>query len=509
MKMKHLFGGLLACAALSITSCSNEEVAEQGGNTDKVGAYMTLQLVGPASQNGTRTVAGGQGTQAGTAAESQISKVQILLCNPSTHKVEEIYDLGTDQLLPISEGVRTKNIKTVVGTFDVYVIANGNGTNIQKGDDITGKIEIDGVTQQLMVDKYAHEGTFMMFNECNGTDDVAGKTITISAANDFDHPATLADPVKMDRLATKVKSTVENLDITGITSTDAFITNVTLEGYKLLNGATKTNLQQKWQNVKATNMPWENVLITPELAFGTNAGNDNGYYNHYTDFRTIKQNAKGDYTVVKDLYDVVPSYNNNAKGEIYCMENRPSTTVAKLGNTTGLVYQFKVTVAGSDQKAGANCFYGYNDKYFASLAALQAAYPHAFENATAGDVAAQLAAAQQELADAYAAADKQDKISDFRTKYNVKVYADGNMYYTYFIKDKNYVNGGKPYYSVMRNTIYDLTVKKLVRIGTDIPGGWNPDVDSPDLPVDPVNVYMVVEAKVNQWVLSKEDIELK
>ena len=61
----------------------------------------------------------------------------------------------------------------------------------------------------------------------------------------------------------------------------------------------------------------------------------------------------------------------------------------------------------------------------------------------------------------------------------------------------------------MRNTIYDLTVTKLNRIGTDIPGGWTPDVDEPTDPVDPTNVYMVVEAKVNDWVLSKEEIELK
>ena len=98
-------------------------------------------------------------------------------------------------------------------------------------------------------------------------------------------------------------------------------------------------------------------------------------------------------------------------------------------------------------------------------------------------------------------------------KYNIMVYKNGIMYYTWFIKDQNYIDSSitetdKSYYSVMRNTIYDLTVKSLSRIGTDIPGGWNPNVD-PDDPVVNKDVYMVVEAKVNDWVLSTEDIDLE
>lgn len=109
--------------------------------------------------------------------------------------------------------------------------------------------------------------------------------------------------------------------------------------------------------------------------------------------------------------------------------------------------------------------------------------------------------------------DVEKALSDFRVKYNIMVYKNGIMYYTWFIKDQNYIDSSitetdKSYYSVMRNTIYDLTVKSLSRIGTDIPGGWNPNVD-PDDPVVNKDVYMVVEAKVNDWVLSTEDIVLE
>ena len=194
------------------------------------------------------------------------------------------------------------------------------------------------------------------------------------------------------------------------------------------------------------------------------------------------------------------------------MENNPSiagTGTAQVGNTTGLVYQIKATVTGSDNLAGENCFYWYGTSYFASLADLVRAYPTVFTSANSD-----LSAAQSELTAAMAQSDdaQETALSNFRVKYNIKVYKNGIMYYTYYIKDENYVNGDaaglQPYYSVMRNTIYDLTVKALQRVGTDVPGGWNPEISSSD-PVDQTKVYMVVEAQVNPWVLNNQDITLK
>ena len=141
---------------------------------------------------------------------------------------------------------------------------------------------------------------------------------------------------------------------------------------------------------------------------------------------------------------------------------------------------------------------------------MAAKYPQALAAATGDDT---VASASAELASAMTSSDVEKALSDFRVKYNIMVYKNGIMYYTWFIKDQNYIDSSitetdKSYYSVMRNTIYDLTVKSLSRIGTDIPGGWNPNVD-PDDPVVNKDVYMVVEAKVNDWVLSTEDIVLE
>ena len=519
MRKKIFFGIMGVTALLFQSACSSEEpINGQNGNSDNAEAYMTLQLVGPEGSATTRTTPGADGTEAGTAVQNKISSATIFLCDPTSHQVQHVYNVS--DLKPTANGAQTEPIKTTTGTFDVYVIANPGSVSLAEGTDVTG-MTIENVTENLMKTAYANDNQFIMFNESNGSDDISGSSITIKAENIYANPAT-CNVINLDRLAAQIRSTAStSLTITDITSKYSFVTSASLVGYKLLNGATKVNLQQHWNNTLAgqgTVAPWINLLKTPELAAGTNEGGA-GYYNHLTDFRTVTKtvdaSGKETYSVAKDLYASVKPYETTALGSIFCMENSPlSLTAASAlyGNTTGLVYKFQTTVTGSDAKAGANCFYGYNGEYFESLAALQARYPNAFDAATGTDAASKLAAAESELATAYAAADNQTAISNFRVKYNVKVYTDGIMYYTYFIKDKNYKQGTAGsetnYYSVIRNTIYDLTVKNLKRIGTDIPGGWEPEVD-PDDPVDPTNVYMVVEAKVNNWVLSTEEVELK
>ncbi len=515
MRIKTLIGGIVGFAALSLTACNSDVLDTPKGNPENVGAYLTLQLIGPEGHSLTRTTAGEDGTEAGTAVQNKISSLKVFLCNPTDHKVKATYDVSSTQLDEIAGGVKTKQILTTPGTFDVYVVANPSASlSVALDDVLTGKT-IESVTEALMKSDYAADNKFMMFNECNGTDAIAGSSITITAANDYDHPAT-CNPIKMDRLAVQIRSTViDNVTITGITSKNTFFTAASLQGFKLLNGATKVNLQQKWSNTisgMGSTYPWNNVLQTPYLSEGTNAGNNAGYYNHLTNFRTvtITDNA---YTTVKDLYESVAAYESTAKGSIFCMENHP--TSALMGNTTGLVYQFKASVTGSDNKAGTGCFYGYSDQYFPTLASLQESYPNVFASTGKASASEQLTAAENELAAAYADTDKETAISNFRVKYNVKVYTDGIMYYTYFIKDQNYKDNNlsadtdQHYYSVMRNTIYDLKVKSLNDIGTDIPGGWTPDVDEPSDPVDPINMYLVVEATVNDWVLSEEEIDLQ
>ena len=245
MRNRNFFLGIVGLAALSMTACSTKDMLENY-NPDNVGAYLTLQLVGSEGRSFTKTTPGGDGTEAGTDVQNKISSLKVLLCDESEHKVKASYDVSASQLDDIPGGVKTKQILTDIGTFDVYVIANPPAGFSVNNDDVLIDKTIDAVTEALMQTQYAADNKFIMFNECNGTDKIAGTPITITAANDFNSPAT-CDPIKLDRLAVQIRSNAaEIMDISGITSENNFVTAADLQGFKLLNGATKVNLQQKW-----------------------------------------------------------------------------------------------------------------------------------------------------------------------------------------------------------------------------------------------------------------------
>lgn len=549
MKLRHFFFAAMLIGGFA--ACSDEEnLGGVDNGSSKVNAYMTLQIVGPQGM-GTKTQGGP--TQVGTAGENKISSVTVLLCNQTSKAVEHIYRI-TSGLEDINggAGVRTPIFPTTTGTYDVYVIANEPSGFISQTDVITSKT-INDISEKAMQDTYAKDNTFMMFNACHGTNQVAGATINITQSNDYDNPASCST-IQLDRLAVKITpSAAETVNIDKINggisgSSDAefaSIQNVTLKGFKLLNGAIQANLQQKWSNAttdQGAQAPWLSILQTPDLAEGNSNGTPAGYYNHLSYYRLISYTSgdagsstevDGDityynYTAAQDMYDNIPYYNasfnesqaisaTNNPGPIYCMENNSTDDLN--GNTTGLIFKWQVTLNenASDNIAGTNCFYAYDGKFYGKLSDLISVNQGIVAKVPGTDINAKIDVVENELQTAYATNTdtekdaKQKAISDFRAKYKIKVYTEGIMYYTYFIKDQNYRDTSgdtdSHYYSVMRNTIYDLKVTALNGIGTDIPGGWNPDVD-PEDPVDPTNVYMVVQATVNPWVVSSEDITL-
>lgn len=122
MRNRNFFLGIVGLAALSMTACSKN--TNGNSNPDNVGAYLTLQLVGSEGRSFTKTTPGGDGTEIGTDVQNKISSLKVLLCDESEHKVQASYDVSASQLDDIPGGVKTKQILTTTGTFDVYVIAN-------------------------------------------------------------------------------------------------------------------------------------------------------------------------------------------------------------------------------------------------------------------------------------------------------------------------------------------------------------------------------------------------
>ena len=509
--MKRGFLFLMAMVLMSFVACSNDDEMENL-SPQSVNTYMQIQLTG-AEQLPSRTLPEEGKAEQGTEGETKISNLLVLIYDEEGVLKKT---LVTEVMKNTNDGAQTAIFPMGVGRYQVYVVANYSEREVdwtkEPGFDVK-QAQIENVTKRMMVNDYAADNHFIMFNQCNGIDKTAGVPVDIAVANDYKNPATCV--VRLDRLAVKIQSHLAALDIENVkkeVGADFLNVGVRLKGFKLLNGATKVNLQQRWTHTLSTVYPYENMLVTPWLMEEDSLFS---YYGKYADFRTIRYDEQGGYTYVRDNYSKMDFYDGVPDGPIYCMENNPcwdgtGVVDAMKGNATGLVYQFLLEFEGSDELAGESCFYAYGGKFFPSLEKIQENYPNVFDKAdpNSTDKAVDLAAAKTELSTLYAQEDIYDGVAEFRGKYQVKVYMDGLMYYIHFIKDRNYQQSEKGYYAVMRNTIYDLTVKQLLRVGEDIPGGWNPDTKPYD-PVDPTNTYMNVTVKVNPWVMSSEDIVLK
>lgn len=505
---KSLF---LAFAGLGLFACSNEDNVPSTDNSHS-GTFLTLTLVGT-ENSGSRTVAGEDGTVEGTVAESTISEAMVVLCasDGTIQSAKKVSCIKKDD-----SSVETYPVEAGVGTYYVYVIANP-GTTLFDG--ITGNIKSLEKAITSSAD-FATNSQFLMFSECHGTDKTGGQEITVSAENDYDNPARTAEPIKLDRLAAKItyEEKQGGVDISAAEGELTELTEITFNGFALVNGIKNFYLQQHWNAAAPTTTGSShiNTLLTPTV---TNNASDN-FYNRWDDFRTVTK-VSDSYTAAVDVKNT--SFTTNA---LYCMENNSGSTADNCfaegsdlnGNTTGVIFKATATVTGSDGCAGKNCFYAYNGEYFATLGAVQAKYSAVFDDKDGldNDRIEELAAAEAELKSAKAGTASEEAtvktISDFRVKYNIHVYEDGVMYYTHYIEDQNYTAADSEqaqvnYQSVMRNTIYGLTVNSVKNIGDDIPGGWNPDTD-PEDPTTP-KTYLVVECQVNHWVLSNYDVDLQ
>ncbi len=527
---KILVLGMLVTSIFA--SCSNEDTAENGSKGLVNGdAYITLSVSGSGIQ-GSRTT--GNYHQNATPDESKINNLALYLVDHVSKAVVFSTDVAAEKLISNTATDPTYTTTpipvTEVGTgtgvqlgreYDVYVVANKTVSDvaIAKGDNWDAA-KVLKATNSDASDFYksATGGNFAMFNEANTPGVDASGKVTITSTNDSkSNPArvnadgTTIQPIKLDRLTAKIQAqdgsaSGSNLDISGITGKQAsFISGISMDGYVILNGTQSTYLQQAWSGTVA---PY--VLNTPS---------PNTFYGQFGTYAAVTSGATaGSYTTVKDNTSDGQIPFTTAKAPVYCLENNTEVKNSddKVTNTTGLIYKYKVTVNGSDGLAGSNCFYGYNGQYFATLSAIQSTYPNVFGT---GDAATNLQTAKDLLTDkngtgtATGTATEQS-VSDFRAKYNIEVFRNGIMYYTYFIKDQNYTDptitatdADNHIYAVLRNTVYDLHVASLLRIGNDIPGGWNPGGEN--TPVDQKDYYMQVQVSVNPWVLSSTDINLQ
>lgn len=464
--MKKIFLlGLVALGMLA-TGCSNEDEVNPIDPAGKVEGYMSLALVG----NTTRTSVGNEGTQDTEGNENLISNVTVVLTDAAgliTHV----------QSPAISNNVAEK-FEVAVGNHFVYALVNCP----LSAAELTGNIErvIDVATAADAANGFK-DGSFFMVNQRNASTEQAGIAVTITAANTASNPAKAT--VYVDRVAVKIVDTKDYAtnapDVTALAGvTNQGIDAVDVIGFVTLNVNKQFNLIQKWD---AT----DEVLSTP-LYTGTHVKDQ--YFNHVGEYTEIVKDANDSILTITNISNAA-DFNRNTK---YVTENRPTIKyygdandkmTSGRGETTGVIYSVQA------KKDGANLgtFYAYRDVMYTSLTAIEA------------------------LAD-FKDVTLPSEVNKLRAL-GIKVYEDGIMYYTHFIKGTNNLHqlDGANYYGVFRNSVYSLGITKFSSLGDDTPGGTSVDPNEPgeggNPNIDSDKAYIEVTVTPNPWVLNTINVE--
>ncbi|WP_287826891.1 Mfa1 family fimbria major subunit [Bacteroides sp.] len=483
MKVHNLLlAGLLLLFA---ASCSSDDVNgdNSGTETDGVKAYLSLHLTSQSPL--TRTDGTTTPPETEIDGDQQISSVAVLLADADGGIVQ----VSTN---PNISGTQTVPFTVKSGTYFVYVVANPTAEvetllNSSIGKNIQ---QVVALTAGSKADKYATLNKYTMMNYNKGITTKGGVSVTITSANST--PETAAQvTVPVDRFVARIRLMKEEskLVITDLKkvvfadNNEPVLDNVELVGQYLLNGAAKANLIQEWMNSTGSV-----VLNDPDK---NNAIPTTDFYNRLEDI-AIFDVAPNEENIIGTNLDVTTDFTILT----YALENRPeilevndnATLVgytSKTGETTGTIFQVKMTKGGADVPT----FYKYKNYYFSTAAKAIEAYNADPANAT--DIPA----------------DTTDPGT--LRKAGIRVYEDGMMYYTYWIQDNNYKIGtptaDKLYHVVHRNSVYNLFVDKLNNMGGDLPGT---DVDpDPETPIEKPT-YLQVTVDVKPWVISDNHIEL-
>lgn len=476
MKIKHLF--LAGLAAVALSACSDDDKDQLVPGTGVEG-YLSLTIKDASL---TRTAEGTEGREAGVGAENTIDKVTVVL----TDDAGIIKDFVQD-LTPAGGKVLAK---ATTGTHRLYALVNPpTDITLATGDDIQRVIT---VADSIEAANGYKSGKFLMVNQKHDAASNAGVSVSITSANTEHTPAQAT--VFVDRVAVKIVPKTSSPTVNITTDPANFITGVTVEGYLPLNVNKKFNLVQAWgtDNLNGTTLSSE-ALQTPLFPGGATDLVKDQYFYNISAYTALKRDDTGKPDSITSIEDLTLSgvTFNAIDAPFYATENRPTIltydTPAKptagRGETTGIIYKVKAV-------GPTGTFYAYDGKVYADMTSLEAAY-----GSTLGSFS----------------------IPELRAK-GVKVYEDGIMYYTYFIKGTNNNanhlfggSGGENYYGVFRNSVYNLTINKIEALGDDVPGGGQVDPNKPgepgNPPIDADKAYIQVSVTVNDWVLNTIDID--
>lgn len=487
-KMNLLVMSLVSAAALSFSSCSNnDDLGGGSGNQSQVkGFYMTLAVQTPTS-NGTRTQQQTEKVDA-TEAESKVTSGTFYLVNSKGDIVftKNITETEWKNAAPVLTNTGKTQIQVPVQnvtegeTYKVYFLANT--TDAKPWTNIFAPAAEKFTTTNKFDAGYATDKKFAMFNQNDDKSRADQYTVTFTNANkEIGTPAQVNKTIMLDRVTARIdKPTTATTTINGVLAEGASelqkkavadakekVKSIDLTNYAITNLSNKTNIMQQWD---AT---WASLQIPTDIAYMQKA-----------------EDLGNKYTMKNKEW-----FTNEAMN--YVFENTATTP-------TTMYFEYTVTLDGTKFTDTPDCtdgtFYRYNGNIYRSIDAIYAAYkdqPVLFGGKTAAELLAELkikTTGEGETATKIIGA-TEEELAKFRENYVIEVFRAGKTYYSQVITD-NWLGT----YTIQRNTVYRLNVKKIFNVGADVPNG-EPDENKP-------MYYLDVEVSVNPWVLCTQDVEL-
>ena len=515
-KMNLLVMSLVSAAALSFSSCSNnDDLGGGSGNQSQVkGFYMTLAVQTPTS-NGTRTsIENPIPKEDATAEEAAVKNGTFYLVDANGAVVFSKTLTGQDWTGAIKDQAGSqKDGKTTLqiqvenvaagATYKVYFKAGSTNMDtvepftITTGTKKTGVFTADGITQTFtstaaFAKPCDTDNNFSMFNQNDATTNGNGYTVTFTDANKVETtPAKVMyneveSPIKIERVTARVDVPTSTEELLGEYPTNASqalknaiddakkkVTKIELVRYALSN---VTNMAYVMQNWNVANNVWSLAIPTGATLSQTKDAFGEKYLLKDGGFKALK-GAKNDYI-----------FENN------------------MSDATAMYFEYKVTLDANQFKNAAGelmpadfqdgTFYRYNNVIYTSFEQIMKAYEDVtglFEGKTAAQLKTELENAKK-VETTEGAKDVETKLSEFRAKYGIEVFNEGKTYYKQVIKDNQLDKN-----VIQRNTIYRLQVNKIFNVGAQVPNG---EIDKNGL------FYLDVTVTVNPWVLNTQDVEL-
>lgn len=493
-KMNLLVMSLVSAAALSFSSCSNNDDLTGGGagsQSQVKGFYMTLAVQTPTS-NGTRTAQSNE--TAATAAESNVTSGTLYLVDANGEvafsknisaaewKESKIPTQGQAGKTQIQIQVE----KVAAGaTYKVYFLANT--TDAKPWENIL-------TAKEKFVQPYETANNFAMFNQNDATVNGNGYTVEFTDANkEITTPAQVkynreTSAIKIERIAARIdEPNPASNKITGYVGTNATeaekramadaldkVQGLELTRYAISNLANQSYIMQKWADATTLTIP---------------SGTGFTYYNPAAEFGSEKKFENADRFTAKTAAFAHKDY---------VFENNSATSPSTM------YFEYKVTLKDMTNAdfPEDGTFYRYNNVIYKSFADILKAYKDVaglFKGQTADQLKAELVNAKK-VETGEGAKDVETKLADFRAKYDIEVFNEGKTYYKQVIQDQHLKKGEELIPNVIqRNSIYQLTVNNIFNIGAQVPNG---KIDKTAL------FYLDVTVSVNPWVLNSQDVNL-